>query len=122
MNYYRINYLTGSGTATTVALILITMISVTRAAEPQVQAVRIPDGGIHPQVQTDSRGRIHLIYFKGDPKRGDIFYVRSDDAVANFTPPIRVNSHPDSAIIMGTVRGPHLAIGKNDRPHVAWMG
>jgi hypothetical protein len=35
---------------------------------------------------------------------------------------MRVNSHPDSAVIIGTIRGPHLAIGRNDRPHVAWMG
>lgn len=87
-----------------------------------LQSIRIPDGGIHPQAQLDTRGRLHLIYFKGDPKRGDIFYVRCDDGGAKFTSPIRVNSHPDSAVIMGTVRGPHLAIGKNDRPHVAWMG
>ena len=86
------------------------------------ETIRIPDGGIHPQAQIDTRGRLHLIYFKGDPKRGDIFYVRSDEAGAQFTPPMRVNSHPDSAVIIGTVRGPHLAIGKNDRPHVAWMG
>ena len=86
------------------------------------ETIRIPDGGIHPQAQIDTGGRLHLIYFKGDPKRGDIFHVRSDDAGASFTRPMRVNSHPDSAVIIGTVRGPHLAIGKNDRPHVAWMG
>ena len=94
----------------------------THAAEQRVQAVRIPHGGIHPQVQTDGGGRVHLIYFKGEPRNGDIFYVRSDDGGKTFTPPIRVNSHPESAVIIGTIRGPHLALGKGDRPHVAWMG
>ncbi len=122
MNRYCIIRLNTPSTAAVVALIFGTMIGIARAADPKVESVRVPDGGIHPQVQTDSRGRVHLIYFKGDPKRGDIFYVRSDDAGTTFTPPIRVNSHPDSAVIIGTVRGPHLAIGKNDRPHVAWMG
>jgi hypothetical protein len=108
-----------------VALALITLLSanVARAAtEPVVQAIRLPDGGIHPQSQVDSRGRVHLIYFKGDPKHGDIYYVRSDDAGATFSKAIRVNSQADSAIIIGTIRGPHIAIGKDDRPHVAWMG
>ena len=74
----------------------------------------MPDGGIHPQAQTDSRGGVHLIYFKGDPRRGDIFYVRSDDGGTTFTPAVRVNSQADSAIIAGTIRGPHIAIGKGD--------
>ncbi len=91
-------------------------------ADPVVTAMRVPDGGIYPQAQTDSRGRAHVIYFKGDPLRGDIFYVRSDDGGRTFTPSIRVNSQPASAAIVGIVRGPHLAVGKGDRVHVAWMG
>lgn len=103
-----------------VALMFCT--SFTRAGEPIVQVVRVPDGGIYPQVQTDTQGRVHLIYFKGDPRHGDIFYVRSDNDGATFTAPIRVNSQPESAIVIGTIRGPHLSIGRFDRPHVAWMG
>jgi hypothetical protein len=95
---------------------------VARAREPRVTRASVPNGGIHPQVQTDARGRVHLIYFKGESRHGDIFYARSDDGGASFTRPLRVNSHPDSAVIIGTIRGPHLALGKNDRPHVAWMG
>ena len=102
------------------ALLELLACSVVRAE--RVTAMRLPDGGIYPQVQTDSRGRAHLIYFNGDPMGGDIFYVRSDDGGATFTPPIRVNSQPRSAAIVGIVRGPHLAVGRNDRVHVAWMG
>ena len=88
-----------------------------------MRAVRVPDGGIHPQAQVDGRGRVHLIYFKGDPLHGDIYYIRSDDGGATFkSPPLRVNSLPESAIITGTIRGPHVALGKGDLPHVAWMG
>lgn len=92
------------------------------AAGAEVAAMRVPGGGVYPQVQTDSRGRVHLIYFKGDAMRGDIFYVRSDNGGRSFTPAIRVNSQPNSAAIIGIVRGPHLALGKDDRVHVAWMG
>jgi hypothetical protein len=87
-----------------------------------VTTVRVPDGGNHPQVARGSDGRMHLIYFKGDPRHGDIFYVTSKDAGQTFTRPVRVNSQPGSAVIIGTVRGPHLSVGKNDRVHVAWMG
>ncbi len=87
-----------------------------------VETVRVPHGGIHPQAQVDSRGRVHLIYFRGDPLHGDAFYVRSDDDLRTFSDPVRVNSHPGSVVIVGSVRGPHLAIGRDDRVHVAWMG
>src|SRR5262249_21094513 len=32
------------------------------------------------------------------------------------------NSQPGSAIATGNIRGAHLAVGKNGRVHVAWMG
>jgi len=53
---------------------------------------------------------------------GDIFYVRREAGEATFTEPVRVNSHPGSAIAMGTIRGAQLAIGQNGRVHVAWNG
>ncbi len=118
----RISRIAGPRSALVAVLLSCVLTTTARAEAQTVQAIRVPDEGIYPQVQTDSQGRVHLIYFKGDPKRGDIFYVRSDDGGETFAPPIRVNNHPDSAVIIGTVRGPHLAVGKNDRPHVAWMG
>ena len=91
------------------------------AAERGVEVVRVPHGGIQPEARMDANGTAHLIYFKGDPLHGDIFYVYSKDGAA-FSEPIRVNSQPGSAIAAGTVRGPHLTLGKNGRVHVAWMG
>ena len=87
-----------------------------------VRTVRVPDGGIHPRARADDAGRVHLIYVKGDPMRADLFYARSDDSGKTFSQPLRVNSHPESVIITGTIRGPHLALGRGGRPHVAWMG
>src|SRR5690242_12926983 len=46
---------------------------------PKVALLRVPDRGIQPQVAVDSRGVVHLIYFKGDPGAGDIFYVHSEN-------------------------------------------
>ncbi|MGI9075440.1 MAG: sialidase family protein [Bryobacteraceae bacterium] len=40
----------------------------------------------------------------------------------NFSAPIRVNHQPGSAILLGTVRGAHIALGRSERVHVAWNG
>lgn len=82
---------------------------------------RVPNSGIQPQLAVDEKGIVHLIYFGGEPKTGDVFYVRSDDS-NHFGKPIRVNSEPGSAIAIGNIRGAHLAVGKDGRVHVAWMG
>ncbi len=65
---------------------------------------------------------VHLIYYQGDPQNGDLFYVRSADLGASFTSPLRVNSRAASAMAVGNIRGAHLALGKNGRVHVGWMG
>jgi hypothetical protein len=93
-------------------------------AEPlsKVTLLRVPNGGIQPQVVVDSEGVVHLIYFKGDPAAGDIFYVHSENGGRTFSRPLRVNSHAGSAIAIGNIRGAHLAVGKNGRVHVAWNG
>ena len=83
---------------------------------------RVLDGGIQPQVAVDDRGAVHLIYFRGDPAHGDVFYVRSTDDGATFSSPIQVNHQGGSAIATGTVRGAQIAVGRNGRVHVAWNG
>ncbi len=90
-------------------------------AGPAVELVRVPDGGIQPQARVDEQGVIHLIYFKGDPRQGDVFYTRSENGGDHWSEPLRVNRQAGSAIAIGTIRGPRLALGKNGRVHVAWM-
>lgn len=93
------------------------------AAEPaRVTLVRTPDGGIQPQAAVDRQGVVHLIYYKGDARNGDIFYVRQQPDREEFSEPIQVNSRPGSATAVGTIRGAQLALGKNGRVHVAWNG
>jgi hypothetical protein len=62
-----------------------------------------------------------LIYFSGDPKSGDIFYARSEDG-AHFSRPLRVNRVSGSVVAVGNIRGAQVALGKNGRVHVAWLG
>ncbi|MBI5281054.1 MAG: exo-alpha-sialidase [Candidatus Solibacter usitatus] len=87
-----------------------------------VTLIRVPDSGIQPQAHTDASGRIHLLYFQGQPGAGDLFYRSSADAGKSWSSALRVNTRPNSAIATGNIRGAHLALGRNGRPHVAWMG
>src|SRR5882672_10947460 len=90
-------------------ILVIALFAAMAARQPQardnVTTVRVPHGGIQPQVAVDDKGTLHLLYFAGDPSHGDLYYVRSADAGASFSDPIRVNREPGSAIAVGNVRG-----------------
>src|SRR5689334_17991691 len=86
----------------------------------KVNLMRVPNGGIQPQVAVDAAGAVHMIYYTGDPGHGNLYYVRSRDGGATFSAPLKVNSQPGSAIAAGNIRGAHIALGKNGRVHVAW--
>lgn len=92
------------------------------ACAATIKTVRIPEGGIQPQVVIDAQGTAHLIYFKGSADAGDLFYANTKDGGATFSKGVRVNSSAGSAIAMGTIRGAHIAVGKENRIHIAWMG
>lgn len=92
------------------------------APVPVVTVTRLPPGGVQPDVATDARGIVHLVYLSGDPKAADVFYTTSRDGGTTFAPPTRVNSEAGSAIALGTIRGAQLALGRDGRVHVVWNG
>lgn len=83
--------------------------------------VHLPPGGIQPQIAVDATGVAHVLYFKGEAAHGDLYYtrLRNDGTLSTA---IQVNAHSGSAMATGTMRGGHLAIGKDGRVHVAWTG
>src|SRR3954466_1868132 len=87
---------------------------------PSVSFVRVPAGGIEPEVEVKD-GVVHLLYFSGEAEHGDLYYVRSRDYGKSFSAPMRVNK-PGTAVAVGAIRGAQLAIGRNRRAHVAWNG
>jgi hypothetical protein len=91
-------------------------------SEARVVVLKTPDGGIQPQAAIDREGTIHLLYFRGDPYHGDLFYTRRETDAEHFTTPVRVNSQPGTAVAVGTIRGGQLALGRNGRVHVVWNG
>jgi hypothetical protein len=95
------------------------------AREPQVPHVKIlrtPGGGIQPRAVLDAQGVLHMIYFTGDAAAGNIEYLRRAPGAADFSKPIRVNSQPRSALAVGTVRGPQMALGRTGQVYVVWFG
>lgn len=91
------------------------------AAEPTaVRTLRVPDSGIQPQVSVSADGTRHLLYYKGDPKAGDLYYTSAPKN--DFGPGIRVNSIPGAACAIGTMRGGQIATSHDGRVHVAWNG
>jgi len=92
-----------------------------RSDTKPVRIVAVPSVGLQPQAAV-SEGVVHLIYFAGDPKQGDVFYTRSEDFGGTFSSPVRVNSQAGSAIAIGAIRGAQISVGKRNRVHVAWNG
>jgi len=88
----------------------------------ELTAQRAPNDGIQPQAVAAPDGSVHLIYYTGDAKAGDIFYVHRDIGSPVFSEPLRVDSVSGSAVAMGSVRGAHLAVGRDGWVHVAWNG
>lgn len=87
-----------------------------------VRLVRVPNQGLQPQTFGEPGGVLHMLYFEGDPRQGDLYYSRSEDAGMTFASPLRVNSQEGSAIAIGTIRGGQLAVGKGGRVYAAWNG
>jgi hypothetical protein len=106
---------------TTLALLMVLAGSI-RAGEKQVSVQKTPGDGIQPQAVLDEKGNLHLLYYQGEAKGGNLVYVRRDAGKHAFSQPLRVNSQEGSAIAMGTIRGGHIALGMSGRVHVAWNG
>src|ERR1051326_7885350 len=93
--------------------------SVKPARSAMVVLQALPEGGIQPQAAVDSKGIVHVVFFKGKPEAGNLYYyhfpVASGPTAASRL--IRVNSQPETATAMGTIRTEQIAIGGGDRPH-----
>ena len=100
--------------------VLFSLFTMTLMAE--VASIRVPDGGISPQCLTDSSGITHVIYYKGSPESGDIFYSTIQKGSTKCGPSVRVNSQAGSAVALGTIRAAQMALGKNNSVHVVWNG
>ncbi|HSH95643.1 MAG TPA: hypothetical protein VK968_15975, partial [Roseimicrobium sp.] len=107
--------------ALTFFTILFTTGSILFAA-PKVDVLRLPNNGIQPSAAVDAGGVLHVVFLAGEAKASDVFYVRRDGKDGKWSSPLRVNDRPGSAVAVGTVRGPQMALGKGEAIHVVWNG
>ena len=89
---------------------------------PTVHVIRTPSGGIQPQAAVDAGGTVHLVFYRGEPSHGDIYYTRRAPKSESFSSPVRVNSQEGSAMAMGSIRGAQMTLGKAGRVHIVWNG
>lgn len=92
------------------------------ATAKEVKLERVPENGVQPQVAVESDGTVHLVYLTGKPNGADIRYTRRAAAAESWQPMMTVNSIPQSAMAVGTIRGAQIAIGKGGSVHVVWNG
>ena len=102
-------------------LLSLLFLAVTASAV-SVRVEAVPEGGVQPQVAVDAAGTMHLVYLKGDPAKCDVRYARRAKGARDWSAPVAVNSEPQSAVAMGTIRGAQLAPGKGGTLHVVWNG
>lgn len=99
---------------------IVSCAPVCAASSPKVLLGKIPDGGIQPQVALDKKGNLHMIYFKGEASKGDLFYVKKSAGSANFTSPMRVNDIPASAVARACISSAQMAVGRDGAIYVLW--
>jgi hypothetical protein len=102
------------------ALIALRLLACSAIAGPGVSIERTPEGGLQPQLAVDSSKTVHLLYYGGEAKAGNLFYTCRNDGTWKKT--LRVNSRDGSAMAVGTIRGGQIALGARGRVHVAWNG
>ncbi len=91
-------------------------------ASAAVEFHRLPEGGMQPRLAVAADRSIHMVWLGGDPKASDVFYRHHSADTSPSGAPVRINSQPGSAIAIGTIRGPQIAVGRDGRAHVVWNG
>ncbi len=91
------------------------------ALDERVSLLRLPEGGRLPQAVVDDDGTVHVVYFEGEPRAGDLRYVTRAPRASTWSDPQYVNSQRDSVVGIGPIDGGQLALGRDGRLHVVWF-
>ena len=117
---------TKAGIVSLIGLLWAVVLPSVDALAVDVRPERVPEGGLQPDALVDAQGRVRLIYLSGDPKAADIHCVsrepRPGAGRGEWSRPQTVNSEAGSAVALGSVRGPRLALGGSGILHVVWNG
>lgn len=83
---------------------------------------RLPEGWVQPRVVRSVEGTLHRVCLTGDPQGSDVLYSTRRPDAPGWSEPLRVNRRHESAVAVGTIRGPDVAMGAAGRVHVIWNG
>ena len=92
------------------------------AETQKVELLRVPEGGVQPQIVVDHAGAAHMVFLRGDPLASDVFYATMPKGASSFSNASKVNTRPGSAVATGTIRGAQLAVGRDGVVHFVWNG
>ena len=82
---------------------------------------RLPEGGRLPQAIVDDTGAVHVVYFEGESRAGDLRYVQLSPGGSTWSEPKYVNSQAGTVVGIGPIDGGQVALGKDGRLHVVWF-
>ncbi|HEX8525242.1 MAG TPA: hypothetical protein VF669_23525 [Tepidisphaeraceae bacterium] len=99
-------------------LAIFGMLTTMVLAGPDVNVVRVPNGGLSPQAKIDRWDTLHLIFATGDKMQAKLHYEVSHDFGKNFVGWVPIT---ETCIIRGNVRGPQFFVTYDGQPHFAWM-
>ncbi len=86
-----------------------------------ITLLRLPEGGRLPRAVVDDHGTVHVVYFQGEPRAGDLLYVSRAPGASDWTEPRYVNSESGTVVGIGPIDGGQIALGKDGRLHVVWF-
>lgn len=89
--------------------------------QAEVRVEQVPEHGLQPEVAVAPNGTVHLVYLRGDPKAADVRYT-SRQPGGNWQASKTVNTTPRTAVALGSIRGPQIALGASSVVHVVWNG
>lgn len=87
-----------------------------------IEFIRLPPGGMQPQLEVDARQDIHCLWLDGEPASANVRYANVHGTNGFPARAIQVNSQAGSALAIGTIRGPQFALGPSGTVHVVWNG
>ena len=91
------------------------------ALSDSVTLMSLPAGARLPHAAVDDNGTVHAVYFEGEERAGDLFYVSRTFGESTWSTPQRVNSEPETVVGIGPIDGGQIAVGKDGRIHVVWF-
>ena len=86
-----------------------------------VTLLRLPEGGRLPRAVVDNDGTVHVVYFRGEPRAGDLLHVSRAPGAAGWSEPRYVNSEPGTVVGIGPIDGGQIALDGDGRLHVVWF-